>query len=104
MDFNAAAADLRKEWGMGLAADAKKELLADCRAAVVAAALRRADRTATADDSARYLISVGLPADALGNAAGSLFRGDDWEWTGRLQNSERESNHAHSNKVWRLKS
>jgi len=101
--FNGQNGDYRKSFGMNQAADAKKELLNECRAAVRKAALCRADRTSTADDSARYLESIGLPADALGNAAGSLFRGGDWEWTGCLKNSERESNHAHSNKVWRLK-
>lgn len=99
--FDADAAQLRKEWGMGTAADARKELLNECRAAVRKAALGRDDRTATADDSSRYLLSIGLPVDALGNAAGSLFR-SGWIFTGKYQPSTRTTNHGHSNRVWKL--
>jgi hypothetical protein len=98
--FNASAGTTRKEFGMNQAAEARAELLAECRAAVLKAALGRATREATADDSARYLETIGLSADALGNAAGSLFRGRGWRKTGRMQNSSRESNHAHANCVW----
>lgn len=90
-----------KQRGMKKAADANP-FLKPCRAAVRAAALGRTDRTATADDASRYLESIGHPADLLGNAAGSLFRGGEWEWTGRLQPSMRPSRHANQNRIWRL--
>ena len=98
--FNRSLGMARKEYGMERAAEARAELLAQCRAAVKAAALRRADRTATADDSSRFLESIGLPAESLGNAAGSLFRGRGWRKTGQTRNSERASNNAHANFVW----
>jgi hypothetical protein len=66
------------------------------------AALRRADRTATADDAARGFLRIGKPADFLGNSAGALFRGNEWEFTGRWQKSHRTTNHARQNRVWRL--
>jgi hypothetical protein len=52
---------------------------------------------------AKRLVEKGVSVFALGNAAGSLFKGKQWQWTGRYRKSERV--HAHSNplKVWRLK-
>lgn len=91
-----------KEAGLQAASDAKADLLALGRAYVRRAALGRADRSATADDAAVGLVAAGLPADALGNAAGALFRGRDWRFTGRWEKSSRTTNHAHQNRVWEL--
>jgi hypothetical protein len=55
----------------------------------------------TADDVQRVLIEQGISPHALGNAAGSLFRGGDWEWTGRRVKSARVHAHANELKVWR---
>jgi hypothetical protein len=93
---------LQKELGMEQAASAKNKLLAQCREACKQAALGRADRTGTADDSAAFLVSIGMAPDSLGNAAGSLFREDCWEFTGRMEPSTRASNHRHINRVWEL--
>lgn len=38
----------------------------------------------------------------LGPAAGSLFRGEIWEFTGRRVRSSRVSNHSRELKIWRL--
>ncbi len=54
----------------------------------------------TADDVQERLIHRGFPQ--MGNAAGSLFRGKAWECIGWAK-SPRRSNHAHQNRVWRLK-
>lgn len=61
----------------------------------------RADRLCNADDVAAVLEAEGRPS--LGNAAGSLFAEQVWEFTGARVKSQRA--HAHSNelKVWRLK-
>jgi hypothetical protein len=38
----------------------------------------------------------------LGPAAGSLFKGDKWQWTGEYMKSERKKNHSRMLRVWRL--
>ena len=90
-----------KEAGLDRVSDSRKEALFLGRVYVRRAALGRSDRTATADDAAAGFERAGLPADLLGNAAGALFRGKGWAFTGRWQKSERASNHAHQNRVWR---
>ena len=66
------------------------------------AAIRRFDRTATADDAARGFVKYGLDANLLGNAAGALFSNGQWEFTGQWKKSNRVTNHAHQNRVWQL--
>ncbi len=39
----------------------------------------------------------------LGNAAGSVFKTDDWEFTGRWVPSQRPEAHGRFIRVWRLK-
>ena len=64
-------------------------------------ALKTPDRCVSADDVGRELKRLGLPF-SLGPATGSLFRGKEWEFTGRRIKSRRTSNHAREIKVWRL--
>jgi hypothetical protein len=66
-------------------------------------ALERKDREVTADDVQLQLQGLGFGPGALGNAAGSLFVGPEWQFTGLWRKSERASNHAHQNRVWRLR-
>lgn len=101
-DFDLALGEALKAEGIARAAQAKHDLLALGRLYCERAARSRPDRTATADDAARGFKAAGLPADALGNAAGSLFRGKRWEFTGQWRPSRRISNHGHQNRVWRL--
>jgi hypothetical protein len=56
----------------------------------------------TSDDVGRLLEKHGLDGN-LGAAAGSLFRGDEWVFTGRRVKSTRVTNHGREIKVWRLK-
>jgi hypothetical protein len=100
--FDAAASSAAKEEGMNLAANSRKEILRKTRAALVGIALNRDDRCVTADDAQRWLEDNGYGVGALGNAAGSLFRGDDWEFTGRWIKSARVISHANDLRVWRL--
>ncbi len=102
LDFNLAAGIADREEGLALAATNRSELLAIGRTLVKRAALRNYSREATADDAALGLSNMGFPANVLGNAAGSLFRGKEWEFTGQWRPSRRVSNHAHQNRVWRL--
>ena len=84
--------------GMANAARRRKEALAAARQACIDAAMGRDDRTATADDAYEYVERTGI--EPLGNAAGSLFVGKDWEFTGDWQASRIPSRHAHRNRVW----
>jgi len=70
----------------------------------VARALAHQNGTVTADDVVLRFARNRINLTAkLGNAMGSLFRGDEWEFTGRYVKSERV--HAHSNllRVWKLR-
>ena len=93
----------QKDAGMDAAAGARKLVLRLARSFAMTAALKRPSRTATADDAMEELRRFGYEPKDLGNAAGSIFRLKVWEDTGDWQKSERRSNHAHKNRVWRLK-
>lgn len=54
----------------------------------------------TADDVQAEMHFRGIN---LCNAAGGIFRGKQWEWTGRVVKSARISNHARILRVWKLK-
>jgi hypothetical protein len=56
----------------------------------------------TADDVRALLLMRGFP-DKLGNAAGSLFRGREWEFRGQWRKSTVKTNHARMIRVWHLK-
>jgi len=87
-----------KTEGMSAAALTRSELLSQAREIAVAIARHRVNRRVTADDVGRALRLRGLPD--LGPAAGSIFRGSMWEFTGERVRSARISNHARELKVW----
>jgi hypothetical protein len=101
--FDAGKSKAQKEIGMDLAATKRQQILAVTKAALCAIALSRSDRCVTADDAQRWLSENGYGPGSLGNAAGSLFRGGAWEFTGRWIKSERVISHANDLRVWRLK-
>jgi hypothetical protein len=104
-EFDPALAERFKREAMACAASspAHQELLRLLRPALVSIALSRSpDRSVTADDAQVWLGEHGYPPAALGNAAGSLFRGGQWELVGYRQ-SERVSRHRNRVGVWRLK-
>lgn len=99
--FDFAVAIARKQEGMAKAALARPVLLAsaqDC-----ARRIARTRGTVTADDVAEMLDGMGIDYAALGNAAGSVFRKSEFEFTGQIVQSRRPSTHARCIKVWRLK-
>ena len=101
--FDLAASTAAKDRGMALAADAKRELLAEAKG--IARQLARAHESSecTADDVGMYYHALGINiAERLGPAMGSLFKGREWEFTGKRVLSKRKSNHARELKVWRL--
>ena len=102
LTFDLDAGTAARDAGMALASMNRAELLLLARRIVRSAAMRRVDRTATADDASEGLAKLGYSADALGNAAGSVFRGKEWTFAGFWKASRRVTNHGHENRVWRL--
>jgi hypothetical protein len=88
-----------KERGMALAAMHQGSTLAAARDYL--SELARMRGTVTADDAADFIEREGLPP--LGNAAGSLFKGSEWEPAGDRVLPRRSTNQAHHNRVWRLR-
>jgi hypothetical protein len=80
--------------GMNLAAAKRQADLEVARTTLYMLARSRPDREVTAEDVAHM---------ELGNAAGSLFRGRDWVWTGRFTESKVPKRHSGLIRVWRLK-
>lgn len=100
--FDPALATRFKNQGMSASANLHQELLAQVKVALVKIARGRDSRCVTADDAAAWLIGHGHSAASLGNAAGSLFKGDEWELVG-YRPSERTSRHRNRVGVWRLR-
>lgn len=98
--FNAGESTQRKNDGMALAADNRKEDLAAAR--VIAEELGAGGAWVTADDVGRELYERhGIKT--LGPAAGTLFKGKRWVWTGTFKPSKRITNHARLLRVWQLR-
>jgi hypothetical protein len=101
--FDKKLADRFKKEAMAAAASspAHQELLNLLRPALRAIALGRSDRCVTADDAQAWLLEHGYEPGALGNAAGSLFKGCEWKLSG-YKMSDRVSRHRNRVGVWRL--
>jgi hypothetical protein len=99
--FDPEAAETAKQDGMNLAADNRQDLLELAKAAAVAIASETG--VVTSDDVFRRMQEYGLNPILLGNAAGSVFRGNEFVFTGQWRKSERASNHARVNRVWALR-
>jgi hypothetical protein len=90
-------------------ADLKEQALAKLDSADVLTLARQIARdwaiargTVNADQvGAMMQINHGITT--LGPAAGALFRGPEWEFTGQRVLSSRVSNHSREIKVWRLR-
>jgi hypothetical protein len=89
--------------GMNLAAENREALLEQAKAAAVEIAISRPNRRCCADDVYCFLVNAGVDVSQLGNAAGSLFKKERWEFTGDRVRSKRITNHARWIMVWRLK-
>ena len=101
--FDKARGERAKSYGMDLAAENRHALLEEAREAMVVLACCRESREVDADDIADWLIDQGINPSRLGPATPSVFRGDMWQFTGRWKKSERISNHARVNRIWRLR-
>lgn len=89
-----------KRIGMDRAAMSKDTLLGYARGLAVDLA-RENGGLCHADMVAEALAKEGRPP--LGNAAGSLFLGHVWEFTGQRVKSQRAHAHANELKLWRLR-
>lgn len=93
--FDLEAGLVAKRAGMDKAASNKKSLLEHAR--TIARRLGANGKEVTADDVIRVL------GKSLGNAAGSLFIGGEWEFTGRFIKSARVQARGNLLRVWVLK-
>lgn len=100
MTFDLAAGIDAKISGMSLAESHRATLLLTARSAARIAA--RQLGAITIDDVMETMQAYGHNA-LLGNAAGAVFKGSDWVFTGNWRKSSRVSNHARMNRVWRLR-
>ena len=102
--FDFVEAKRLKDEGMAQAASNRKELLKEARTYAIHYALNfSGDRTCTADDVAWMMETMHKKYSDLGNAAGSIFKSNDWAFTGRYKKSTKVSAHARDIKVWKLK-
>ena len=97
--FDFAESEARKKDGMDLAAINKADRLEFARE--IAVGIARQNGQVTADDVGDRLQELGLDSDWLGPAAGSLFCGHQWTFTGTRVKSKRKRNHARELKVWK---
>jgi len=100
--FDLPEAERRKLDGMSAASLSQKRATILVRAREVAVSLAHKIGEVTADDVYAELVRDGWAVSELGNAAGSIFKGG-FVWTEKWAKSERTSNHARVNRVWRLK-
>ena len=89
----------RKHDGMELAADNREPLLDRIRKIAVRVA-REKRSPITMDDVREAYMEEGISADALGNAAGSVFIGKCWQKTGELESSSWPPNHGRDLRIW----
>ena len=61
----------------------------------------RTSRNLTIDDVRRAYEARGGDWSELGNAAGSVFKGKGWEWTGRFVASTHAASHGRMVREWR---
>lgn len=92
---NVSVGEQLKEEGINRAAEAAGSNLELARQAAKDAALKNSDNEVTIDD-VRDALDFNL-----GPASGAVFRGSDWQFTGKRVKSTFPANHAREIKVWR---
>lgn len=99
--FDDKQGDLLKVEGMAKAAKNRKDLLATARSIAKHVARTSTKCTVTTDDVGRIL-KRDYGVQSLGPAAGSIFKGKEWEFTGNWVKSKRITNHSRMLREWRL--
>jgi hypothetical protein len=92
-----------KRIGMDRAKRNRRDLLETARQIAREIALSRESRSLTMDAVITLFRKRGHDPQELGPAAGSVFSGRDWSFTGERVNSQRVKNHARELKVWRYR-
>lgn len=100
--FDQIAARRLADQGIERAARGKGAVLELARRGAVEIARSRSSHTVTADDVQAWLVGKGIDEGTLGNAAGSVFRGSRWRYTGRTVKSQRPASHGRLIRVWEL--
>ena len=101
--FDALLERHNKDSGMMAAVMAKGELLEVARSCALHLVSQHPFNSCTSDDVAGEMQRRGYDYTELGNAAGSIFKGKQWEFTGRYIPSKRPTAHKRDIKIWRLK-
>lgn len=99
--FDWAESNRKKAVGMALASESRAELLEIARN--IAREIGATGSDVDADMVGQEMERRGYSVESLGPAAGSIFKGREWEFTGRRVRSSRKSNHGRELKVWRWK-
>jgi D-serine deaminase-like pyridoxal phosphate-dependent protein len=101
--FDVMAGEEARDVGKEQAALVRQQMLAEARSIAISIASSRRSRLVTIDDVQRELLRRGnYTTEDLGNAAGSVFRGSAWKFTGRWYKSMRITNHARHVRIWQL--
>lgn len=98
--FDAIAARRLADEGLAVAGRDKNVLLERAKQIARRIALSRFDRTVTMDDVHAAMQAEGIDGSMLGNAAGSTFKGGDWQFVDHVR-CKLASGHGRFNKVWR---
>ena len=101
INFDINEATVRKEEGLVTASLTRKDLLDVAK--IIAARLAWKNGTVTYDDVFKEMRAQGYHPECMGNAAGSVFRGDQFVFTGEWRKSTRVTNHARVIRVWKMK-
>ena len=97
LDFNLDEALLQRDIGIHRVAENNGAFLEAARETAKRQAHRYGEITC---DDVRKVCSI----DPLHpNAWGALFKGKDWEWTGRYRKSALVQGHGNMQRVWRLR-
>lgn len=98
--FDAITARRLAEEGLAVAGRDKNVMLARAKQIARRIALSKFDRTATMDEVHAAMQAEGIDSSKLGNAAGSTFKGGDWEFVEHVR-SKLITGHGRFNMVWR---
>ena len=90
--FSLAEGKRLRDEGIDKATEGREGLLQEARDIARACARYSDDGCATVDDVARVFAQRGLDYSLLGNAAGAIFRGKQWLFTGEYIKSARKIN------------
>lgn len=99
--FDAQQSEAERIAGMDLAAGNSREALAHARKVARRLAPSRPDGI-TADDVVEAMTEEGFDMHCLGNTAGSLFSGSEWQWNKERRKSKRRHAHRNELKCWVL--